>query len=103
MLLDTIVFLHAYVITYFLVTPCSRRFTLIGNHLTPCEIYLFNIRTLHCNMFYAYISIPSFCILFLYINALLYHYPKAQGSPVMIPIFPLQKRTIRYSPMCLRR
>ena len=63
MLLDTTVFLHAYVITYLLVTPSSRRFTLIGNHLTPCEIYLFNIRTHHCNMCYAYISIPGFCIL----------------------------------------
>ena len=38
--LDTTVFLHAYVLTCLLATPCSPTLTHIDNHLTPCDTYL---------------------------------------------------------------
>ena len=41
--LDTTVFLHAYVLTCLLATPCSPTLTHIDNHLTPCDTYLITI------------------------------------------------------------
>ena len=41
--LDTTVFLHAYVLTCLLATPCSPTLTHIDNHLTPFDTYLITI------------------------------------------------------------
>ena len=41
--LVTTVFLHAYVLTCLLATPCSPTLTHIDNHLTPCDTYLITI------------------------------------------------------------
>ena len=38
--LDTTLFLHAYVLTCLLATPCSPTLAHIDNHLTPCDTYL---------------------------------------------------------------
>ena len=89
--LDTTVFLHAYVLTCLLATPCSPTLTHIDNHLTPCDTYLITIsgrtsstgvrHTFRFLVFAFWFSILSFSKYF----RLFRRFPGAQGSPARLP------------------
>ena len=95
--LDTTVFLHAYVLTCLLATPCSPTLTHIDNHLTPCDTYLITIsgRTSSTGVRHTFRFLVFafwFSILPLVLDSvfskdfqLFRQFPGAQGSPARLP------------------
>ena len=78
--LDTTVFLHAYVLTCLLATPCSPTLTHIDNHLTPCDTYLITIsgRTSSTGVRH------TFRFLAFDLPTIFRRFPTAQGSPARL-------------------